>query len=282
VPSPNNGFVAVAGGGRHSLGIRSGGSIVAWGNNTSRQCNVPTPNAGFVAVAGGDGHSLGLKSDGSIVAWGSNTYGQCDVPAPNMGFVAIAAGYEHSLGLRSDGSIAAWGRNNYGQCNVPAPNTGFAAVAAGDNHSLGLKTDGLAAAWGTNYAGQLDLQFSGGRFVGIAAGGSVSYALTRVVTGLPGGEIAAPWLSLDIRPNPFNPQTMFSYRIDRPGHVTLRIYDLRGARVATLVDADQPVGEQSVKWNGTNDRGASVPSGVYLARLETGPGVRVVKVTLAR
>ena len=53
---------------------------------------MPAPNAGFVAVAAGGYHSLGLKADGSIVAWGDNGYGQCNVPAPNAGFVAVAGG----------------------------------------------------------------------------------------------------------------------------------------------------------------------------------------------
>ncbi|MCK4342939.1 MAG: hypothetical protein KAY37_14595, partial [Phycisphaerae bacterium] len=96
----------------------------------------------FVAVAGGYKHSLGLKADGSIVAWGRNNYGQCDVPAPNTYFVAVAAGFEHSLGLKAYGSIVAWGYNYAGQCNVPEPNTDFVAVAGGGDHNLGLKSSG--------------------------------------------------------------------------------------------------------------------------------------------
>ena len=96
-----------------------------------------------------DYHSLGLKSDGSIVAWGNNDYGQCNVPAPNTGLRGHRGGtLTHSLGLKSDGSIVAWGMNDYGQCNVPSPNTGFVAVAAGGYHSLGLKSDGSIVAWG--------------------------------------------------------------------------------------------------------------------------------------
>jgi hypothetical protein len=100
---------------------------------------VPAPNTGFVALAAGAYHSLGLKGDGLIVAWGWNYWGQCNVPPPNTPFVAVAAGYFHSLGLKSDGSVVAWGRNDSGQCNVPAPNTGFVALAAGEDYSLGLK-----------------------------------------------------------------------------------------------------------------------------------------------
>jgi hypothetical protein len=64
------------------------------------QSDVPAPNSGFIAVAAGGYHSLGLKANGSIVAWGWNDGGQCDIPAPNSGFVAVAAGGDHSLGLK--------------------------------------------------------------------------------------------------------------------------------------------------------------------------------------
>jgi hypothetical protein len=57
-----SGFVALAAGGYHSLGLKTDGSIVAWGSNSNGQLNVPHPNAVFVAVAGGGHHTLGLKS----------------------------------------------------------------------------------------------------------------------------------------------------------------------------------------------------------------------------
>ena len=115
---------------------RGSGKIIGWGAQV-----VGVDLSGpFVQVAGGGDHSLALKSDGSIVAWGHNYSGQCDVPAPNTGFVAVAAGWGHSLGLKSDGSIVAWGWDDDGQCDVPAPNTGFVAVAAGGAHSLAIQS----------------------------------------------------------------------------------------------------------------------------------------------
>ena len=65
------------------------------------------PWRGANPVAAGDCHSLGLKSDGRIVAWGDDTLGQTTVPPPNADFVAVAAGDWHSLGLKSDGRIVA-------------------------------------------------------------------------------------------------------------------------------------------------------------------------------
>ena len=146
VPLPNTGFVAIAAGGWHSLGLKADGSITAWGNNEFGQCDVPSPNTGFVAISAGAHHSLGLKADGSIVAWGYNKgehgedSGQCIVPSPNSGFVAIAAGYWHSLGLKSDGSIVAWGVPTGA---IPSPNTGYIAIAAGAYYNLGHHRDGF-------------------------------------------------------------------------------------------------------------------------------------------
>jgi len=52
----------VGGGCAHSLGLGPGGRIVAWGDNTDGQCNIPAPNSGFIAIAAGRYHSLGLRS----------------------------------------------------------------------------------------------------------------------------------------------------------------------------------------------------------------------------
>jgi hypothetical protein len=66
---------------------------------------VPEPNSGFVAVACGAEYSVGLKSDGSIVAWGSIGMGGCDDPAPNAGYVAVAANNWFPYALKSDVGI---------------------------------------------------------------------------------------------------------------------------------------------------------------------------------
>jgi len=171
IPEPNSGFIAIAAGADHSLGLKQDGSIVAWGWNNHGQCNIPSPNSGFVAVAAGCYHSLGLKQDGSILAWGDNYFGQCDVPSPNSGFIAIAAGFGNSLGLKQNGSIAAWGWIAFGQCNIPSPNSGFIGISTGRQpHSLGLKQDGSIVAWGFNVVGQCNVPSPNSGFIAIAAG----------------------------------------------------------------------------------------------------------------
>ncbi len=170
IPAPNRDFVSVSTGWYHNLGLKKDGSVVAWGYNSSKQCMVPSPNSNFVAIAAGGSHSLGLKADGSIVAWGYNYYGQCTVPSPNSGFVAIAAGSHNSLALKADGSIVEWGYDNYDNWTIPLPNSGFVAIAAGVHHRLALKSDGTIVAWGENGKRQCNVASPNSGFVAIKAG----------------------------------------------------------------------------------------------------------------
>ncbi len=71
-------------------------------------------------------------------------------------------------------------------------------------------------------------------------------------------------------PNPFNPTTLIRYDISAREHVTLAVYDANGRLVRTLVDETRPIGRSEVVWDGRNDSGTSVGSGVYFYRLDAG------------
>ncbi|NNF59384.1 MAG: hypothetical protein HKN04_14205 [Rhodothermaceae bacterium] len=77
-------------------------------------------------------------------------------------------------------------------------------------------------------------------------------------------------------PNPFGTSTRLGYTLARPGSVALRVYNLLGQRVRTLVDAVRPSGEHTVMWDGRNDAGDPVASGIYLYALE-GPDRRTTR-----
>ena len=68
-------------------------------------------------------------------------------------------------------------------------------------------------------------------------------------------------------PNPFNPKTTFSFELLYAEHVELAVYDMQGKRVRTLIDAVVPGGETRVEWDGRDDSGDALPSGVYLYNL---------------
>lgn len=69
-------------------------------------------------------------------------------------------------------------------------------------------------------------------------------------------------------PNPFNPTTVIRYELAAPSRVTLRVMDVRGREVTSLVDAMQARGEHFARWDGTNRSGEAVASGVYFYQLE--------------
>jgi len=70
-------------------------------------------------------------------------------------------------------------------------------------------------------------------------------------------------------PNPFNPSTTIEFSIPTAGRSAVRIFDLKGRRVATLVDENLGAGVYRVRWNGLTDAGGAVASGVYFASVES-------------
>jgi hypothetical protein len=71
-------------------------------------------------------------------------------------------------------------------------------------------------------------------------------------------------------PNPFNPTTIITYDLPEATRVELVIYDVLGQHVATMKNARQEAGSYQVRWNGTNDSGAPVSTGLYFYRLNAG------------
>ena len=71
-------------------------------------------------------------------------------------------------------------------------------------------------------------------------------------------------------PNPFNPSTTIRYQIAVPGFAELKIYNQTGQEIKSLINGEQPVGTFEVTWDGTNNLGDVVSSGVYISRLNTG------------
>jgi hypothetical protein len=74
-------------------------------------------------------------------------------------------------------------------------------------------------------------------------------------------------------PNPFNPETQIKFSTKSGGHVTLRIFDVAGRLVTTLVDRDLPAGPHSIMWRGLDDRNRQVATGVYFYVLRSAKDV---------
>jgi alpha-tubulin suppressor-like RCC1 family protein len=175
----------------HSLGLRSNGTLWAWGNNNYGKLgdNTTESRSSPVSVVGGFTdwcqvstsfyHSLGLRSDGTAWAWGCNNCGQLgdyttynnSSPVSVVGgftdWCQVSAGSCHSLAIKTDGTAWAWGDNYRGQLgdytdsnssspvSVVGEFTDWCQVSAGELHSLGLRSNGTLWAWGINSYGQL-------------------------------------------------------------------------------------------------------------------------------
>jgi hypothetical protein len=132
-------------------------------------------------------HSVGIKTDGTLWAWGDNSFSELgdgtstDRLSPvHIGtatnWVAVEAGgarqvTHHTLGLRRDGSLWAWGGNGSGELGVGdfqprttptrvGTDTDWMAISAGSQHSLAIKRDGSLWAWGNGTIGQLGTGFT--------------------------------------------------------------------------------------------------------------------------
>ncbi|MCZ6776624.1 MAG: T9SS type A sorting domain-containing protein, partial [Ignavibacteria bacterium] len=83
-------------------------------------------------------------------------------------------------------------------------------------------------------------------------------------------------------PNPFNPNTTIGYDLPIEGNVMLKIYNSLGQEIRTLVDANQTPGQKSEVWDGKDNLGREVSSGIYVCRLIAGENIQSRKMLLLR
>lgn len=163
-------WVYVAAGSSHCLGIKSNGTVWAWGANysyqlgdgttTTRPTPVPSvPGDDWEQVACGGARSLGLKKDGTLWTWGDDGVGQSSTPkqvGKSAGWKRIWAGGIQYVGLQSDGSLWFWGSRigdgNAGDA-VPlpvriSPDTNWVDVCFGYFTVFAIKSDGTLWCWG--------------------------------------------------------------------------------------------------------------------------------------
>jgi hypothetical protein len=104
------------------------------------------------------------------------------------------------------------------------------------------------------------------------------------VTGIDDNQNAIPTeFALDQNyPNPFNPTTSIKYALKENTKVILKIYNLLGQEVRTLVNGNQEAGYKKVAWDGMNNKGTRVASGIYIYRIKAGDFVKARKMILMK
>lgn len=114
-------------------------------------------------------------------------------------------------------------------------------------------------------------------------GQSEYYGPIEVVdTGVDAHVLPTAFALYENYPNPFNPSTVIRYDVPHPEHVTIRIYDINGRYVCTLLEKETQAGSFEATWNGTNDHGHAVAAGLYFYELCAGDFMDVHKMMLIK
>ncbi|MGB8657062.1 MAG: T9SS type A sorting domain-containing protein [Candidatus Zixiibacteriota bacterium] len=96
-----------------------------------------------------------------------------------------------------------------------------------------------------------------------------------------GAKVASFSLSQNY-PNPFNQTTKIEFTVAKSGFVILTIYDILGRKVRALVGEHLSSGHKSVLWDGKNDEGKEIASGIYFCRLRVGDSSEIKKLVLLK
>jgi len=94
--------------------------------------------------------------------------------------------------------------------------------------------------------------------------------------------LPASYRLLQNHPNPFRATTAIRYELPETGQVVLQVYNLAGQEILQLANHIQPAGRYTMNWNGHDQQGRAVPSGVYLCRLQAGTFVQTQRMVVVR
>ncbi len=129
----------------------------------------------------------------------------------------------------------------------------------------GIPAINYSFAKGLGYIHSLGCEFSCGEiFLRYARIDNVEYGTPILKTDDTRNDLSPNYILYSNYPNPFNPTTNIAYSIPRPGLVTIKVYDLLGNVIATLVDEEKPAGRYNIKFDGRNNA-----SGIYFYVLNT-------------
>jgi hypothetical protein len=106
--------------------------------------------------------------------------------------------------------------------------------------------------------------------------------VSAVVENGPPVDVRDTGLGVESYPNPFSDETQIRFRTDYGASVTVDVYAVTGRRVRSLVDGTMSPGWHGVAWDGRDDGGQALPSGVYLYRVRHARGILTGRVVLAR
>ncbi len=137
---------------------------------------------------------------------------------------------------------------------------------------------------GTNTTGTLSVEWPSGfiQDVGTIGADQTLHFVEDVTSVDEAGTTPARFGLKQNYPNPFNPTTTIGYSLNKETRVTLKVYDLLGQEITTLVDEIQPAGFRQIEWKGKNQSGSQVATGMYIYRMNAGNFVESHKMILSK
>lgn len=237
-------------------------------------------DVGVVNYSGSADYTTEAAASGAWLTYPDGVYGPYSLPAGrivNLLEVYLPAGQTGIHLMNVSGSVD-WGVALHGptafQGKSDAIAMSYAQGGAGGNELLVVDVPAAGyygiAVWKTGAAE-------------LAKDGTYNLLIRPMwVTGV-GDEVpAAATRLVDVSPNPFNPQTRVTFELARGGRVLLEVYDLQGRLVRTLFAGERSAGRHVEAWNGTDDGGGKVASGLYMARLTADGVTQMMKMTLLK
>jgi hypothetical protein len=197
------------------------------------------------------------SDDGGSVYGVSNNYAASATPWTENGLKWSNAPSMSSAALSSAGTVSV---NTWVELDVTV------AVTGDGIYSFGLKNTSADAVFYSSKEGVKapELIIQTGAPQGGAATASKNLVITEILT------LPEQFSLFPNYPNPFNAHTTIEYALPQESQVRLVIYDALGQSVRTLIEGIQPAGYQRAVWDGRNDSGGNVRSGVYFCQLEIG------------
>ncbi|MGH1366788.1 MAG: T9SS type A sorting domain-containing protein [Calditrichia bacterium] len=229
-----------------------------------------------------------LNADGKLLLTGQNIAEQNDATAL---LTQLGVGFSNNIGFPVVGGIA--GEFTEGLTFSTLGGDGAANQTSRDVLSISNATTTRSVfLYGANANNISGAAYENGDsravvlgfgFEGINSAGSRADAGAAIVNFLKDGAVGIEPIQLDGNvpaefdlaqnyPNPFNPETTISFAVAENAQVTLEVFNMLGQRISLLTNQKMQPGNYEVVWNGQNDFGQSVPSGVYLYRLQTSNG----------
>jgi len=290
----SNNITALAIDGNNNKWIGTDSGLVKYDGNTWTiydSLNTGTPINDILAIAiDGIGNkwigtNYGLaKFDGTI--WTFYSPSDSSLPDFNVQAIAIDSRGNKWIGTEQGGiakfdGIATWTLYNNSNSSLPSNNINSLTIDGSSNIWIGTgyglaQCDTSGTIWTVyntsnsglldNYISSLAIDGGGNKWIGTIQGGIAVFNGTGIIKKIvkPNNNVPGKIVLLQNYPNPFNPTTTINYSIPKSGLVTIKVYDVLGKEVRTLVNEEKTAGNYSVQFNGNN-----LSSGIYFYRMQS-------------